>query len=74
MDKNTYPGLAFYVDAGENVTDWTIGRRCPINQFVTNQYVELREQVFRDLMPADQAAAELQERAEVEWEAQGFNA
>ena len=74
VDKNTYPGLAFYVDAGENVTDWTIGRRCPINDFVINQYVELREQVFRDLMPADQAAAELQERAETEWEAQGFNA
>ncbi len=73
IDKNTYPGLAFYVDAGDNVTEWTIGRRCPIYQFVTNQYTELREQVFRDLMTADQAAAELQERAEVEWESQGYN-
>ena len=41
IDKNTYPGLAFYVDAGENVTEWTIGHRCPIYQFVTNQYVKL---------------------------------
>jgi maltose-binding protein MalE len=29
IDKNKFPGLAFYVDAGEEVTEWTIGRRCP---------------------------------------------
>ncbi|MCB0186147.1 MAG: extracellular solute-binding protein [Caldilineaceae bacterium] len=73
LDKNTYPGLAFYVDAGEQVTEWTLGRRCPIYQFVTTQYVELREQVFRDLMTAEQAAEELQSRALVEWESQGYS-
>lgn len=72
VDKNTYPGLDFYLDAGDQVTEWTIGRRCPIYQFVTTQYAELREQVFRDLMSATEAANELQARAVAEWEAQGL--
>jgi maltose-binding protein MalE len=72
VDKNTYPGLDFYIDAANQVTDWTVGRRCPIYGFVTTQYTELREQVYRDLMTAEAAAAELQARAVAEWEAQGF--
>ena len=72
IDKNKFPGLAFYVDAGADVTEWTIGRRCPINDFVITQYTELREQVYRDLMSAEDAAAELQKRAEAEWQAQGL--
>ena len=72
IDKNKYPGLAFYVDAGPEVTEWTIGRRCPINDFVITQYTELREQVYRDLMSAQAAADELQKRAEGEWQAQGL--
>lgn len=73
IDKNTYPGLDFYMDAQNQVTEWTIGRRCPIYQFVTTQYTELREQVYRDLMTPSEAAAELQKRALAEWEAQGFS-
>lgn len=72
IDKNKFPGLAFYVDAGEEVTEWTIGRRCPINDFVITQYRELREQVYRDLMESQAAADELQKRAEAEWQAQGL--
>lgn len=72
VDKNTYPGLDFYVDAASNVSEWTVGRRCPINNFVTTQYTELREQVYRDLVSAEDAAAELQKRAEGEWQAQGL--
>jgi maltose-binding protein MalE len=73
VDKNTYPGLDFYIDAADQVTDWTVGRRCPINSFVITQYTELREQVYRDLMTASDAAAELQARAVAEWEAQGLS-
>ncbi len=73
VDKTKYPGLDFYVDAASNVTEWTVGRRCPINQFVITQYQELREQVFRDLMEPQAAADELQKRAEGEWAAQGFS-
>ena len=72
VDKNKYPGLDFYIDAANNVTEWTVGRRCPINQFVITQYTELREQVFRDLMDPQAAADELQKRAEAEWQAQGL--
>ena len=72
VDKNTYPGLDFYIDAASQVSDWTVGRRCPIYGFVTTQYTELREQVYRDLMTPQAAADELQARAEAEWEAQGF--
>ena len=64
VDKNKYPGLDFYIDAANNVTEWTVGRRCPINQFVITQYTELREQVYRDLMDPQAAADELQKRAE----------
>jgi maltose-binding protein MalE len=72
VDKSTFPGLDFYVDAASNVTEWTVGRRCPINAFVINQYTELREQVFRDLISPEAAAEELQKRAEAEWQAQGL--
>jgi len=61
-----------YVDAGPEVTEWTIGRRCPINDFVIAQYRELREQVYRDLIDPQAAADELQKRAEAEWQAQGL--
>jgi maltose-binding protein MalE len=72
VDPNAYPGLAFYIQAAEEATDWTIGRRCPINSFVISQYQELREQVYRDLMSPTDAAAELQNRAVAEWQAQGL--
>ena len=73
VDKTKYPGLDFYIDSANNVTEWTVGRRCPINQFVITQYTELREQVYRDLMDPQAAADELQKRAEAEWAAQGFS-
>jgi ABC-type glycerol-3-phosphate transport system substrate-binding protein len=72
VDKNKYPGLDFYIDAANNVTEWTVGRRCPINAFVITQYTELREQVYRDLMTPQAAADELQKRAVAEWQAQGL--
>jgi len=72
VDPNTYPGLDFYIQAANEVTDWTVGRRCPIYGFVTTQYTELREQVYRDLMSPSEAAAELQKRAVDEWQAQGL--
>lgn len=72
IDPTTYPGLDFYIRAADEATDWIVGRRCPIYGFVTTQYTELREQVYRDLMDPAAAAAELQARALAEWEAQGL--
>jgi len=37
------------------------------------QVNELREQVYRDFMTAEEAVAEMQKRAEAEWEAQGLS-
>jgi ABC-type glycerol-3-phosphate transport system substrate-binding protein len=72
VDPSTYPGLDFYISAATEATDVIVGRRCPINSFVITQYTELREQVFRDLMSPQDAADELQARAEAEWQAQGL--
>ncbi|MEN8242782.1 MAG: substrate-binding domain-containing protein [Chloroflexota bacterium] len=73
VDKDTYPGLAFYVDATDQVTDWIVGRRCPLHWYVTNQSAELRERVYRGEMTSVEAVAELQARALAEWDAQGLD-
>jgi len=73
IDPKAYPGLDFYIAAADQVDEWIIGRRCPIHWFIANQYSELREKVYRGEMTATEAAAELQRRAEDEWEAQGLS-
>jgi ABC-type glycerol-3-phosphate transport system substrate-binding protein len=71
VDADQYPGLSFYLVDIEETTDWLRGgRRCPIHWFVTSAFSELREAVYRGNMTADEAAAELQQRAVDEWEAQ----
>jgi maltose-binding protein MalE len=72
-DPKAYPGLDFYIQAANEVDEWLIGRRCPIHWYLASQYGELREKVFRGDMTAAAAAAELQTRAENEWEAQGLS-
>lgn len=72
-DPKAYPGLDFYLAAADQVDEWIIGRRCPIHWYMANQYAELREKVYRDTMTAKEAAAELQMRADNEWEAQGLS-
>jgi maltose-binding protein MalE len=52
VDADAYPGLKFYIDAPNQVTEWMIGRRAPIHAFVQTQYVELREKVYRGDMTA----------------------
>lgn len=73
IDPKAYPGLDFYMNATDQVTEWIIGRRCPIHSYVDTQYNELREKVFRDQMSAKDAAAELQKRADAEWKNQGLS-
>lgn len=73
VDAQAYPGLDFYINAPNQVDEWIIGRRCPIHWYVTDQCAELREQVFRGNMTGAQAAQELQNRAEAEWQAQGLS-
>jgi len=74
VDPDTYPGLSFYLVDVNETTEWLKGgRRCPIHWFVASALSELREAVYRDEMTADQAAAELQQRALDEWEAQSLD-
>ena len=67
-----FPGLRFYIEASDQVTDWIVGRRSPIHWFVNTQLWELREQVYRDLISPTEAVEELQTRALAEWDAQGL--
>ncbi|MCJ7701128.1 MAG: hypothetical protein MUO62_06060, partial [Anaerolineales bacterium] len=73
VDKDYYPGLRFYVEATDQVTDWIVGRRCPIHWFVNDQSTELRERVYRGEMSSTDAVEELQTRALAEWEATGLS-
>ncbi|MEM7032934.1 MAG: hypothetical protein AAF629_25515 [Chloroflexota bacterium] len=72
IDPDQFPGLRFYIEANDQVNDWIVGRRSPIHWFVNTQLWELREQVYRDLISAEEAVEELQARAVAEWEAQGL--
>ena len=72
VDPDAYNNLGWYLDAPDQVDEWLIGRRCPIHWFLFDEFAALREEVYRDITPAGEAMAELQRRAEAEWEAQGI--
>ena len=72
VSHDDYPGLGFYLDAPDQVDEYLIGRRSPLHWFVAGEWDELKEAVYRDLMSPADAVAELQKRAEDEWEAQGL--
>jgi ABC-type glycerol-3-phosphate transport system substrate-binding protein len=73
VDADAYPGLRFYIDSIGEAQEWMTIRRSPLNSYVSQQWNELKEQVYRDLMSATDAVAELQQRAVAEWEAQGLS-
>ncbi len=70
---NEYPGLQFYLDSGTQATETLRSpRRSPIHGFVTTQLSEVRDKVARGSMTAEQAAIEVQKRADTEWKNQGY--
>jgi ABC-type glycerol-3-phosphate transport system substrate-binding protein len=71
-DRDRYNGLSFFFDALEEANSWHAPERCQITAFVQTQYQELREKVFRDEMTGAEAAAEMQERCDQEWQAAGL--
>jgi len=73
VDTGKFPGLQFYFDSVEQADEWSSPARCQITSYVSQQYQELREKVFRDEMTAADAAAEFQSRCESEYQAQGFS-
>lgn len=68
-----YPGLQFYFDSVSKA-DETLRRprRSPIHWFVTTQLTELRDKIARGQMTPEDAAAEVQKRADTEWKNQGY--
>ncbi|RME52367.1 MAG: hypothetical protein D6790_18730, partial [Caldilineae bacterium] len=72
VDPSIYPGLDFYFRSVDEATAWYSPARCPITQFVSTQYQQLREAQYRDQMTAAEAAAEFQRRCEEEWKNAGF--
>lgn len=72
VDPAAYPGLDFYFKSVDEATEWSSPARCPISQFASQQYVQLREANFRDEMTAAEAAAEFQKRCEEEYKNAGF--
>jgi len=73
VDADAFPGLRFYIDSVGEADEWMTIRRSPLHSYVSQQWNELKEQVYRDLMSATDAVAELQARAVAEWEAQGLS-
>lgn len=73
VDPAAYPGLDFYFRSVDEATEWSSPARCPITQFVGQQYAQLREAHFREEMTAAEAAAEFQSRCEEEYRNAGFS-
>ncbi len=72
IDPSAYPGLDFYFRSVNEATEWSSPARCPITQFASQQYQQLREAHFREEMTAAEAAAEFQRRCEEEYRNAGF--
>jgi multiple sugar transport system substrate-binding protein len=72
VDPAAYPGLDFYFRTVDEATEWSSPARCPITQYVSQQYVQIRESHYRGEITAAEAAAELQNRAVEEYRNAGF--
>jgi len=72
VDPNTYNGLEFFLRSADEADYWGNVVKCPITSYVGTIYPQLREQVYRGELTSEQAAAELQKRAEEELKNQGF--
>lgn len=73
VKSDEYPGLQFYFDSvGQATENMKLPRRSPIHGFVTNQTTELRDKLARGTVTAEEAAAEIQKRADSEWTKQGY--
>jgi multiple sugar transport system substrate-binding protein len=74
VDPKTYPGLDFYFKSVTEATEFSSPARCPITNFTSTQYQELREKVYREQMTGKEAAAEFQKRCDTEYKQAGFGA
>jgi multiple sugar transport system substrate-binding protein len=72
VDPNAYNGLEFFLRSADEAESWGRVLKCPITTFVGVTYPQVREQVYRGELTAEQAAADLQKRCEDELRNQGF--
>ncbi|MCJ7737739.1 MAG: hypothetical protein MUQ10_10570 [Anaerolineae bacterium] len=72
VDPNEYPGLEFYFQSAQEATEWYYPARCEITDFASTEYLNIKDLVNRDEMTPEQAAEEMQQRCEAEYEAAGF--
>jgi multiple sugar transport system substrate-binding protein len=72
IDPTVYPGLDFYFKSQAEATEWSSPARCPITQFVGQQYTQLRDAQVRGEITAAAAAAEFQKRCQDELKNQGL--
>lgn len=71
-DPNAFPGLNFYFDSVNEANYWGPWIICEIQSFITTQYGQVREAVFRGEMTGAEGAAKLQDDAVKEWKQAGF--
>ncbi|MCL6430849.1 MAG: hypothetical protein K6V36_08305 [Anaerolineae bacterium] len=72
VDPSVYPGLDFYLQSVDKVTEWHTPAKCEITRFVFNEYQTIKDKVNRNELTPAQAAEELQRRCEEEYKAAGF--
>lgn len=72
VDTNTYPGLDFYFKSVKEATKIYAPPRCEIYSFLYNEYVSIKDQVNRNEVTPEQAAEEMQKRADTEYKNSGF--
>jgi hypothetical protein len=72
VDPSIYPGLDFYFDSLDKITEWWPPVYCPIIDFVSTEYYNLTDKVNRAEVTPEQAAEELHNRCQAEYEAAGF--
>ena len=72
IDPKKYAGLDFFLKSVNEVTEWIPALKCPIVSYVGDNFIQLREKVYRNEMKPEDAAKELQRRASEELKNQGF--
>ncbi|MCX6050172.1 MAG: extracellular solute-binding protein [Chloroflexi bacterium] len=72
-DPKKYPGLDFYFQSIKDADYWGKFIRCPIEDFISTKFIEIRESAYRGKMTGTEAAQALQKAAEDEWKNQGLS-
>jgi len=70
VDKNTYPGLDWFIDNADKATEYPVVAQDALAEYNNQQWITLREKVIRHQMTAQEAMNELQRLATQEYQNQ----